>query len=77
MTVYFAVTVDLEVLCEKFGLICLVIVESMGIFGPGCDLEVDAEYGRTYKGGLMGSFSAGLTNLFIHFIFIELPSYQM
>ena len=43
VSVDFTVTIDLEVFGEKTGLLSLVIVESMGVFGPSGDLEIDTE----------------------------------
>ena len=43
MTIYFAVAVDLEIFSEETSLFSFIVIESMGIFGPGGDLEIDAE----------------------------------
>ena len=67
MPVYFAVAVDLEVFCEELGVVCLVVVESVGVLGPGGHLEVDAELARHYYGGFTISRRFGLTNLFIYY----------
>lgn len=40
----FAIAVDLESLVEESLIDCLVIIQSVGVLGPGADLQLDAEW---------------------------------
>ena len=64
MAVDFAVAIDLEGFIEEALVGGLVVVEGVGVLGPGAHFELDAEWGCTYNGGFMISFFMGFMNLF-------------
>lgn len=37
MAIYLAVAIDLEIFCEEAGVDCFVVVEGVGVLGPGGD----------------------------------------
>jgi hypothetical protein len=65
VSVDFAVAVDLEGLIEESLIDCLVIVQCVGVLGPGTDLQFDAEWRVRYKGGFMIYFLTGLIKRFL------------
>ena len=64
MAVDFAVAIDLERFIEEALVGSLVVVEGVGVLGPGAHFELDAEWGWNYNGGFMISFFMGFMNLF-------------
>lgn len=69
MAVDSAVAIDLERLIEEALVGGLVVVEGVGVLGPGAHFELDAEWGWRYKGGFMISFLMGFMNLFAFIIY--------
>lgn len=70
MAVDFAVAIDLEGFIEEALVGGLVVVEGVGVLGPGAHFELDAEWGCTYNGGFMISFFMGFMNLFAFIVII-------
>lgn len=70
MTINFAVAVDLEIFGEELGVCCLVIIESVGVFGPRRHFKVHTISFCTYNGGFTISLFMGFMNLFIPPIFL-------
>lgn len=61
-----AASIDIKILAEKFGIgIFFIVVESVWVFGPGVDLQIDAALDDSYKGGFITSLGGGLMNLFL------------
>lgn len=65
MPIDLAISIDLKGLVEELLIHCLVVIESMGVFGPCTHLEFDARLGKWYNGGFMIYFLMGLMNLFL------------
>ena len=69
MAVDSAVAIDLEGLTEEALIRGLVVVEGVGVLGPGAHFELDAEWGGRYNGGFMISFRMGFMILFAFIIY--------
>lgn len=65
VSVDLAVAIDLKGLVEESLIDCLVIVQCVGVLGPGADLQLDAESEGRYKGGFMIYFLIGLIKRFL------------